>query len=72
MEDYQKRMVEEYNELKERADKLNTLLGKERNGLLDFELSCPLELLNAQYNTMRAYQAILKRRARIEGVPLND
>ena len=70
MKDYKQRMIDEYNELKERKDKLGFVLVKESRGGLDFELSCPVNLLKAQYNTMCAYLNILEQRAEIEGIEL--
>lgn len=70
MEAYKQRMVNEYNELKERTDKLGFMLVKESQGGLDFELSCPVNLLKAQYNAMNAYLNILQVRAEIEGIEL--
>lgn len=70
MEAYKQRMVNEYNELKERTEKLGKLLDKYVYGELDFELNCPVFLLENQYNTMQAYLSILKQRAEIEGIEL--
>ena len=70
MKDYKQRMVNEYNELKERTDKLGFVLVKETRGCLNFELSCPVNLLKAQYNAMNSYLNILKVRAEIEGIEL--
>lgn len=70
MEAYKQRMVNEYNELKERTDKLGFMLVKESKGGLNFELSCPVSLLKAQYNAMKAYINILEVRAKIEDIEL--
>ena len=70
MEDYKKRFVKEYNELKERADKLAFMLAKYSNGELDFEPDCPINLLKMQYHAMRTYMHILKLRAEIEDIKL--
>ena len=70
MHDYQKRMIEEYKQLKERAEKLGVLLGKAAIDELDFELSCPIELLQAQWHAMGAYLKILEERAKFEGIDL--
>ena len=70
MNNYKQRMIDEYNELKERTDKLGFMLVKESRGGLDFELSCPVNLLKAQYNAMNSYLNILKVRAEIEGIEL--
>ena len=70
MEAYKQLMINEYNELKERTDKLGFMLVKESRGGLDFELSCPVNLLKAQYNVMNSYLNILELRAEIEGIAL--
>ena len=70
MEDYKKRMVEEYQELVPRVAKLENILSKYGNGTLDFEPDCPIDLLRAQLNAMRAYMFILQMRSEIEDVDL--
>ncbi len=72
MEQYIKRMIEEYNQLKERTNKLEAMLGKSERGELDFELSCPVELLQTQYRLMAGYLKILEIRAHLEGIDLDD
>ena len=70
MEDYKQRMVSEYKELKERAEKLGNMLLDYEYGELDFEPACPIKLLETQWHTMNAYIAILEQRAEIEGIEL--
>ena len=70
MEDYKVRMQEEYRQLDERAAKLETILNEYFSGTLEFELSCPATLLEAQYSSMITYLSILRIRAKIEGVDL--
>ena len=70
MEDYKQRIVNEYNELQERTVKLGFMLVRESRGGLDFELSCPVSLLKAQYNAMNSYLNILELRAEIDGIEL--
>ena len=70
MEDYKQRIVNEYNELKERTVKLGFVLVKESRGGLNFKLSCPVNLLKAQYNVMNSYLNILELCAEIEGIEL--
>ncbi|AIX04346.1 TPA: hypothetical protein ACJN9V_000427 [Streptococcus agalactiae] len=72
MEAYKKRMIEEYKRLEERTIKLGVMVGNYRSGALNFKLSCPIELLEAQYHTMCVYLKILEQRAAIEGLELND
>lgn len=63
-------MLKEYFELKERTEKLGRLLDKHLYGELDFELNCPVALLESQYYTMQAYLSILVQRVEIEGIEL--
>ena len=70
MEAYKQRMVNEYNELKERTIKLGNMLYKYESGELDFEPTCPINLLKAQRYAMHTYLWILEQRAEIEGIEL--
>ena len=72
MEDYKLRMVKEYKELKDKYDKLNAMLVKYDAGKLDFELSCPIDLLRKQASVMGEYLYILETRAVIEDVDLHS
>lgn len=71
MEAYKQRMIKEYRELKERADKLATMLDKWDKGTLDFTPTCPKYLLDKQLETMQEYAGILQTRAKLEDVDLN-
>lgn len=71
MEAYKQRMITEYRELKERADKLETMLDKWDKGTLDFTPACPRYLLEKQLETMKDYVGILQTRAKLEDVDLN-
>ena len=70
MEAYKERMVAEYRELQDRINKLGAIIIKAQNDDLDFELNCPLQLLQCQYDVMWAYKSVLVMRAEIEGVDL--
>ena len=70
MEHYKMRMAMEYRQLVERITKLEILLNKAKSNKLDFELSCPIELLENQLSVMNEYREILIERATIEGVRL--
>lgn len=70
MEDYKERMVNEYKELKERYGKLHRMLVKYDAGKLEFEPTCPIDLLREQAATMGRYLYILEERAVIEGIDL--
>ena len=71
MEAYKQMMIIEYRELKERADKLATMLDKWDKGTLDFTPTCPRYLLENQLEAMKNYVGILQTRAKLEGVDLN-
>ena len=70
METYKQRMINEYNELKERTDKLCYMLDRWLMNDLDFVPSCSFHLLESQYHVMRAYLNILEQRAEIENIKL--
>ena len=53
MEEYKIRFIKEYWELKHRIFKLEDLLRKFDLGILEFEPKCPIEILKAQFYTMR-------------------
>ena len=71
MEEYKERFIKEYKELKERYEKLHNIIVKAEANTLDFELSCPLDLLKEQANYMGNYLHILEIRAEIEKVDIN-
>ena len=69
MKDYQKRLVEEYKQLKERLIKLGDFIKKQDE--LDKEgrdLGYPTEILKMQYNAMKSYYQVLEFRLKLEGV----
>lgn len=70
METYKLRMINEYRELKTKYDKLHTMLVRYDAGKLDFQLSCPVDLLRKQASIMGQYLYILEVRAAIEDTPL--
>ena len=69
--DWQQRFLLEYEELADRAKKLQAMLDKYDAGLLDFQPQTPIGLLRAQLSVMRAYMAILEERAEFEDVDLS-
>lgn len=71
MEDYKQRLVEEYQYVMNKAVRLGNIIAKASKGTLDFELSCPLELLQRQLGFMHGYIGTLEERAEIEGVTLS-
>lgn len=68
MEAYKERMIEEYVELKKKYNKLHRLLTKIEAETLEFEPTCPAEILRKQKFHMGMYLNILEIRAEIEGI----
>lgn len=68
--DYKVRMKNEYWQLKDRYNKLHTMVTKYEAGTLDFEPTCSLELLKQQKAAMGQYLHCLEIRAEIEKVNL--
>lgn len=69
-EEYEERMKLEYQQLKERYDKLHKMLVKYDTGKLEFTPTCPIELLKEQASVMGKYLYILEVRAEIENIEL--
>ena len=79
--DWQQRFVIEYEELANRAEKLQATLDKYDAGMLgfqpqtpiglDFTPQTPIGLLRAQLSVMCAYMEILEERAEFEGIDLS-
>lgn len=70
MNEWQKRFVKKYHELKDCFQKLDMMIGKYEKGQLEFEPKCPIDLLKHQRSVMWEYLSILEQRARIEEVKL--
>lgn len=69
-DDYKERFKAEYYQTRIRYDKLRKILIKCLAGTLDFELSCPPEILEKQVCNMRNYLNTLEVRAEIEKIEL--
>ena len=69
-ENYKDRFKAEYYQAKLRYDKLHKMLIKHEAGTLDFELSCPPEILEKQACYMGNYLKTLEIRAEIEKIEL--
>lgn len=69
-EDYKDRFKAEYYQTKIRYEKLHKMTIKYEAGTLDFEPSCPLELLNEQKRCMGMYLHTLEVRAELEQIQL--
>lgn len=70
-EDYQERMLAEYQQLYLRMVGLRKMLNNYAQNKLNFKPNCSLELLQSQYNAMADYIEILFTRLLIEGIPLD-
>ena len=66
--DFKDRMRAEYHQLVTRADGLDSMLKKYKEGKLTFTPKCESELLQEQLVYMRPFQRLLECRAEIEGV----
>lgn len=70
-DDYQRRFIAEYNQLKIRHDKLSWLIEQMATGRhLEFKPACDIAMLSNQLCIMKSYMAILETRAKIEGIDL--
>ncbi len=69
--DYKDRFKAEVYQLQDKRDKLSKLIEDNDYNRLDFELSCPVELLKEQEYYMYRYLDILYQRAAIEKVQLD-
>lgn len=70
--DYEERMRVEYRELTARAGRLRGMLQRYADGTLDFELVCPIGLLSMQLDVMDEYAVLLRYRAKLEHVDLEE
>lgn len=70
--DYKERFKAEYYQVKIRWEKLGDLIHEYNCGTLNFKPKCSLDLLLSQFNTMSVYLNLLKMRAIIEEVDLNE
>lgn len=71
-EDYKERFLAEYYQLCIRTFKLSDVLNKYYHNALEFELSCPIWLLEEQYRTMRQYIEVMQHRAELEKIDLGN
>lgn len=69
-DNYKDRFKAEYYQTKIRYDKLHKMLVKYEARTLDFELSCPPEILEDQEYYMKDYLKTLEIRAEIEKIEL--
>ena len=70
--DYKERFYAEYWQLKIRYSKLHKMIVKYDAGKLDFEPTCPIDLLKHQKSLMGQLLYDLEVRAEIEQIDLNE
>lgn len=70
--DYKERFKAEYVQLKNRLEGLQRMLNAWDNGKLNFQPTCPRDLYVVQESAMIMYLDVLKQRAAIENVELDD
>ncbi len=68
--DYKERFKAEYYQTKIRYDKLHKLIVKYDAKTLNFEITCPIEILKHQKSMMGQYLYDLEVRAEIEKIDL--
>lgn len=68
--DYKERFKAEYHQTKMRYEKLHKMLIKYDAGVLDFEITCPEDILRGQEYYMYNYLKCLEIRAEIEKIEL--
>lgn len=66
--DYRDRFKAEYYQNHIRIMKLQSVIEKIHNGTIEFEPICQVELLEAQLNVMKEYQAFLVVRSKLENI----
>lgn len=69
-EDYKERFIAEWAQTRIRIAKLDRMLQRHYSGTLDFELTCPIILLEKQLLAMQQYADMLEVRAEIERIEL--
>ena len=70
--DYKERFKAEFWQAEIRYDKLACMLDKYNRGVLEFEPTCPIGVLEKQLKAMGGYINCLKQRALIEDIDLGD
>jgi hypothetical protein len=67
---YKERFIAEYQQLKIRIKSLEKMLEDWSKGKLEFQPTCPKDLLKEQLWSMREYRKCLRKRALIENINL--
>lgn len=69
---YKERFIAEYEQLSIRLLKLQNTITTYKRGELDFDPNTPIEILEAQEETMNLYKQILEKRAGYENIILPE
>lgn len=69
---YKDRFIKEYKELKDRVNKLESMLGKYLVDELEFNPTCSYNILHEQYIYMANYLNVLERRAILEDIDIEN
>lgn len=72
MEPWKLRFINEYDELKEKTEKLGNILRAYSANELNFTPKCDYNILHEQYVYMKNYLDVLERRAIIECIDLKE
>lgn len=72
MEDYKKRVATEYQELKERVEKLHSFILSIECGYPQYETPTPIGVLQQQEFAMKQYLLALETRAKYEKINLEE
>lgn len=70
-DDYKSRAIGEYYFVKDKYNKLHSMIIKREAGKLDFEPNCPIEQWKQQASAMGQYLYQLEIKAEIEGYSLD-
>ena len=68
--DFKERFKAEYFQTKIRAEKLESMVVRLKEGTLEFKPTCSLDIFEEQLKHMHEYLGILEKRAEIEGITL--
>lgn len=69
---YKERFIAEYEQLSIRLLKLQNTISTYKSGVLEFDPDTPIEILEAQEETMSIYKKILEKRAGYEKIILPE
>lgn len=70
--DYKERFKAEFIQLRNRLNGLTNMLAKWDRAELDFNPTCPRDLYDVQVAAMTSYLIVLRTRAKIENISIED